>query len=109
MPSQLRDTDGMRLGVAVACVQGLGGQLEGLIFEEGLSLSVRNVPPHRQDKPKQSRSHDVANRALQKEIDDPTRKTQCGGAKQPSDAYLLEKRRNQRYPGNECPAKYRQP
>src|SRR2546427_9163970 len=62
---KLRYADRVRLCIAVARVESLRSQVEGLILKLSLTLCVSNVAPHRQDEPKETRRHDVTNGRLQ--------------------------------------------
>ncbi len=60
LSSELGYSNGVGLCIAVARIERLSGQIEGLVFDLSLPLVISNVAQHSQEKSEQPWRHDVA-------------------------------------------------
>src|SRR5690349_15672864 len=94
----------MRLGISVPSVKRLGRQLQRLIFEERLTLSIRYVSADREDEPEEARCHDIPDWVLKKQVNDSTREAEACSPKESGKADVLEQRCNERGSVHKRPA-----
>src|SRR3954467_10071591 len=89
----------MRLGVAVPCIERLGGKIKCLILQESLALDVSDRAANREHEPEETGSDQVTDwfgLRKQQQIKYPARKIECNRWDHRAEPDVVEQSRKER-------------